>query len=219
MTFTFNSQIKLGASVELPSSNTTMLIKNEPMLFSCDLSTASKLGGTLTKQFLNALDNEWINRPGFVLDSRVHMLKKGWWPAIPGYHHDDVPRDRKDGQPNYSDPCYKAQHAMMLINAEVCPTEFVLGAAEFEDVPLGEVYYRKWHPVVEEKLKSGELKKVLAPNLRIVYFDWETWHQGTAAALDGWRFFVRASVNTKRVTSNEVRRQVQVYLEKPMDGW
>jgi ribosomal protein L4 len=42
---------------------------------------------------------------------------------------------------------------------------------------------------------------------------------GTRAVKNGWRLFIRASWNTDRKPTNEFRRQVQVYMENPMEGW
>lgn len=136
-----------------------------------------------------------------------------------GTNHDDVPRERSDGQPNYIKPSYEAQHCMMLVNGDICPTEFALGDSEFEDVPMGQVYYKVWHPQILQKIKDWELAAWKAPSNQLIYFDWQTWHQGTRAIADGWRFFIRASWNTGRKPLNEVRRQVQVYLEFLMEGW
>lgn len=76
-------------------------VKNEPMLFSCDRDASIALGGPITKAFLDSLYPEFLNHPDFILDTRVHMLMPGWFPCIPGYHHDDVPRNNTNGQPNY----------------------------------------------------------------------------------------------------------------------
>ena len=72
---------------------------------------------------------------------------------------------------------------------------------------------------VEEKLKSGELELMKAPSDQVVFFDDRTWHQGTRAVKNGWRLFIRASWDTNRKPTNEFRRQVQVYMENPMEGW
>jgi hypothetical protein len=194
------------------------IIKNEPMLFSCDAKAAYDLGGPITRDFLNhmltfdKLDN-------LIFDSRVHMLMPGWFPCIPGFHHDDVPREREDLQPNYINPSYKSNHCLALYGGEIAPTEFAIGEAEFSDIPLGQKCYKIWHKEVEEKIEQRILEKVKAPSEQIVYFDWNTWHQGVRAVGNGWRFFIRASWNTNRKPTNEIRRQVQVYLEKPMEGW
>lgn len=66
-------------------------IKNEPMFFNCDLDFAWDNGGNITRSFISNLPYDWQDE-GIVFDSRVHMLMPGWYPAIPGFHHDDVPR-------------------------------------------------------------------------------------------------------------------------------
>jgi len=53
-TYKFNSQIELGAKFQ--TEFTLDQIKNEPMLFSCNLKTAYELGGPLTNAFLNNLN-------------------------------------------------------------------------------------------------------------------------------------------------------------------
>lgn len=194
-------------------------VKNEPMLFNCDVVSAHKMGGVLTRAFLRSLTLEWLNDPTLVVDSRVHMLMPGWFPAIPGYHHDDVPRTRCDGQPNYESPEYRSEHVLMLVNGDVCPTHFAIGAKDFKVPPVGEVIYKAWHPQVDAAVKSGELELISVPDRTLCFFDDRTWHQATPAVKAGWRWFIRASRNTHRKPTNEIRRQVQVYMENPMEGW
>lgn len=215
--FVFDSKISLGAVLpNFPEEQT----KNEPMLFSCDLEASFRLGGPLTHSFLEALPEDWRTSKDLIIDSRVHMLMKDFFfPCIPGYHHDDVPRRALDGQPDYDNPEYRSEHVMALVNGDVCPTQFALGKAEFPDIEPGEVYYRVWHPIVEAKIASGELITLDAPSNQLIYFDDRTWHQGVIARENGWRWFIRASRNTNRKATNELRRQVQVYLQNPMDGW
>jgi len=195
-------------------------IKNEPMLFNCSYKFARGMGGPITANFLDLLCGVWTcDLNEIIIDSRVHMLMKDWWPAIPGYHHDDVPRSRKDGQPNYVNPEYKSEHIMCLLNGDICPTEFALGKAEFPEVPEGELYYRMWHPIVEQYINEDKLKKWIPPSGRLIWFNWQTWHQATQAVKGGWRWFIRVSRNTNRKPTNEIRRQVQVYLTDPFKGW
>ncbi len=215
--FTFKSEIQLGSF--LPDF-TQEQIKNEIMLFNCDLFTATQLAGPITSVFLNTLPNDWKEAPDLVIDSRVHMLMKDFFfPCIPGWHHDDVPRSSSNGQPNYHNPEYRSQHVMALANGEICPTQFALGEANFPEINSGQVYYKIWHPIVESKIQNGELELFSAPSNRLIFFDDRSWHQGIKAIGNGWRWFVRASRNTNRKPTNEIRRQVQVYLENPMDGW
>jgi hypothetical protein len=212
---TINSEITLGATLK---AYTDEQIKYEPMLFSCDWESAYTLGNEPTRQFLLALPVEWQNNKTIV-DSRVHMLMPGWYPCIPGYHHDDVPRERSDGQPEYFNPSYRSEHAMILYNGSVCPTDFALGQSDFNEVPQGEIIYKQWHNDVVRKIESGELHRLSAPENTVIFFNDRTWHQGVKAVKNGWRLFIRASRNTNRIPTNELRKQVQVYLENPMEGW
>ena len=203
-------------------------IKNEPMFFNCDLSFAFEHGGDITKSFLDSLPDDW-KLDNVVFDSRVHMLMPGWYPAIPGFHHDDVPRQDipagqhfiTAGQPDYDNPRYKSQHIMGLCNASVCPTQFALGYCEMPAIPDGELIYRKWHEEVERLAATEQLVIMNAQDRQLYYFDCDTFHSGVKAEKTGWRWFGRVSRNTERVNkiTNEIRRQVQVYLEFPMEGW
>lgn len=213
--FTFDSKIEFGNKI----LGNEHQVKHEPMLFSCNKESAWGLGGPITRSFLLNLSDEFRDADDLIIDSRVHMLMPGWYPCIPGYHHDDVPREREDGQPNYHNPSYKAKHCMMLINGGIAPTKFALGKATFSDIPLGEKYYKEWHKDVEMLIRSRWLKEYDAESNKLIYFDWQTWHKGVQAVKGGWRFFIRATINTGRKPVNEVRKQVQVYLENPMEGW
>lgn len=208
-----NSQVYLSS--ELPDFKEDIL-KNETMLFSAGYDFAMANCGEPTKAFLRALPDCW--KTG-VIDSRVHMLMPGWYPCIPGFHHDDVPRERSDGQPEYHSPTYRSKHAMVIYNGDICPTEFAIGKADFIDVPKGQVYYKVWHPIVQAKIDNGDLESWSAPQNQIIHFDDRSWHQGTVARKGGWRLFIRISLDTNRPIYNEIRRQVQVYMPNPMEGW
>ena len=204
----------------------THYIKNEPMLFNCDLRGASLVAGDLTASFINLLPEDWI-ASDLVIDSRTHMLMPGWYPCIPGWHHDDVPRTRADGQPNYDEGQMRAQHIMALIGGDICPTEFAIGSASFE-IPETGVIYEKWHNEVERHLESVNLVRVRAPTNKLIMFDDRTWHRGTQATKSGWRWFIRASryfgpdgkpMSRPNPRTNEVRNQVQVYMPAVNAGW
>lgn len=212
-------------------------IKNEPMLFNADGACAEIDGGPITRDFLGRLlaCRRDLSLTDIVVDTRVHMLMPGWYPCIPGFHHDDVPRLRSDGQPFYPEfhdgkapgEYYDSKHAMTIVGGSGSFTQFALGRAEFDDVPLGKTIYAQWHSEVMARLdkpatvESGPLRSYFVKPRDIVFFDARSWHQGVPATDFGWRFFARASWNTARVKhcTNEIRRQVQVYLENPMEGW
>lgn len=195
-------------------------IKNEPMLFNCDFESAYTLGGPITRHFLHRLLNTDKNLvcQDIIIDSRVHMLMPNWYPCIPGMHHDDVPRD-STGQPNYINPEYKATHFMGLVNGHIAPTQFALGGIDLELPEQGKIIYKEWHPQVMKAIEDGTMSSYSAESGQILKFDHTAFHQGTKAVSSGWRWFIRASINSKRKPTNEIRKQVQVYLEHPMEGW
>lgn len=194
-------------------------VKNEPMFFNCDLDFAYLYGGQITRNFISALPQDWQDcNP--VLDSRVHMLMPGWYPCIPGWHHDDVPRSTPTGQPNYVNPEYHSEHLMGLVNGDICPTVFALGTVEVSDPDINTTIYKKWHEEVDRSLLD-DVDVAFAQSGRYIQFDWQTFHTGAAATKGGWRWFARLSRNTSRQQkiTNEVRRQVQVYMDNLTEGW
>lgn len=203
-------------------------IKAEPMFFNASVEYAIEKGGPITQSFLAAIPESF--RRG-VFDSRVHMLMPGWYPGIPGWHHDDIPRApvppgqhfMTAGQPDYDNPAYHARHCMGLVNAEVCPTAFAIGNCTMPAVPEGELIYRKWHAEVERLLEDRLLFRDEATDRRVVLFDDHTFHCAQKARASGWRWFGRVTIGSDRCRkeniTNEIRSQVQVYLEFPMEGW
>ncbi len=192
------------------------VIKNEPMFFNSSLSFAYANGGDITKTFIEGLPGDWLEcNP--VLDSRVHMLMKNWYPCIPGYHHDDVPRSTPTGQPNYYNPEYNSEHLLGLVNGEICPTRFVNDTVDLSDPDPSILQYEKWHKEIDKIAP----KTYNAESGKYIQFDCNSFHTGTKAISGGWRWFIRLSRNTDRQKNitNEIRRQVQVYLENPIEGW
>jgi hypothetical protein len=220
----FDSRFSYGADFARDASEID--VKNEPMFFNASVKFAHGFGGPITRSFIEGLPEEFMSG---VFDSRTHMLMPGWYPAIPGWHHDDVPRPEipvgqhfiTAGQPDYAHPRYRARHAMGLVNGEICPTAYAVGLAKMKPVPDGELIYRQWHYEIEEHLKSGALVKQSADSNRVLFFDCDAFHTGTKAIKSGWRWFGRVTIDSDRTKTmtNEFRKQSQVYLEFPMNGW
>lgn len=215
---------------------TDVEIKNEPMLFNCSLEGARRLGGSITQEFLYGLPEEWLHLP-LAIDTRVHMLMPGWYPCIPGWHHDDVPRTRADGQPNYGPGQDRSTHIMALVNGDICPTYLALGTGLFSEIPFGQICYKRWHEEVEYHLRTSPTSfnhkdncltsMRIMTNYRLIFND-RTWHRGSAAVDTGWRWFGRVSrywdcngkiIARRNIRTNEVRKQVQVYLGDVNGGW
>lgn len=225
--YTFNSKISKVVSIPFPEETVTVSsIKNEPMLFNCDLEHALIYSGPLTKHWLSQLPQDWLDHGDkLVIDTRVHMLMPGWIPCIPGWHHDDIMRSPKTGQPDY-DSEYKTEHIMTLVNSHIAPTKFVTGISTFV-YPDNKIVYGARSPEVDHQIKEGLLQVVEAPDQSLIYFDDNTWHTGVEAVSNGWRWFGRVSryfknnvqIARKNNRSNEVRKQVQVYLTMLNKGW
>lgn len=207
------------------------VVKEEPMFFNADYEYGLSFGGPITRAFLKSVATycpEFV-KSGLVFDSRVHMLMPGWYPAIPGWHHDDVPRAvippgqhfLTAGQPDYDSPRYKAEHIMGLVNGSICPTQFIIGQCPMKRVAEGDLIYRQWHLEIESLIKDKKVSVWEATSGDLIRFNSFAFHTGVKARSNGWRWFGRVSRNTDRVgtTTNEIRTQVQVYLEFPMEGW
>jgi hypothetical protein len=145
------------------------------------------------------------------VDSRVHMLMKGMYPCIPGWHCDDFFRPQ-GGQPD-------------LLNAPPSEHVFVVlgkcSLTRFVARPLS-------LPLDYEGTLYGTLHKrieALAPETFQVgpgefwRFTQKTLHRGEPAAENGWRVFIRVTGSDHWEPVNELRTQTQVYLTAPFKGW
>lgn len=214
--------------LDRPIKATGDAAKAEPMFFNFNGSDLLR-GAGLPKRPLTIAFLERLQRMGWdlgtsVVDSRTHMLMPGWYPCIPGWHHDDVPRTRADLQPNYEDQPVLVEHAMMLCGDPVAPTEFLMGAPTLVIPPSGSrrPVYASCHDQIEDQIaKSHLLLRRPAAFGSVIEFNSRTWHRGVAAERFGWRWFIRASRKTPRVATctNEIRSQVQIYIAAENAGW
>lgn len=198
MTVTLNSRFETIATI--PPVAPLHLLKSEPMLWSASPNYAALRGGQLTRDFIGFLPVEWRNDDRVVIDSRVHMLMPGWWPAIPGWHLDDVPRSGPDNQPNYIAPEYEAEQIALLISTDgkICPTSFLSGRVELPKPPEGELVYEFWNREINARIDRGELREELFQHGEVVWFDWQGLHRANASTGNGWRFFIRATRGSRR---------------------
>lgn len=225
------SEIQYGSKVDL--SHRLNEIPNEVMVRSMELDrfagvvkdsiSAEAIGRGLSEHF-------WNHSEFWSIDSRVHMLMEGMFPCIPGWHHDDVQRTRADKQPNYEDEL-RCEHAIFLLNAHVAPTEFALGTAGFKPWRGKGSMYGQWHDEVEQHISNGVLERVQCPDSQWVYFNDRTWHTGVQSPVSfGHRLFIRIGMNYRMIDgekvyvqppsrANEIRRNAQVYMPTPAQGW
>lgn len=108
---------------------------------------------------------------------------------------------------------------MALINGDICPTRFITDIIELPDVPIGEKVYKTWDPILQNLVKQNKIKTVEVPSNRVIYFNSDSFHEGTRAKSRGWRWFGRATYNSLVKPMNEIRNQVQIYMDDPSEGW
>ena len=225
----------IGPSIANNKSLLTKLIQQEPMLFGAEAKFADKQGGPLTDLALLALENIGVDRTDLLVDTRSHMLKPGWFPAIPGWHCDEVPRG-KDGQPDIDliPGCLedRPKHFLIVLDAGTCAMTHFL-SKDFDDDPaavirsacsgdLSNTYKTDtvWGRC-DKHIRAWAFPDEIEPALsgHLYEFDQFDFHTATSAKLDGWRWFFRATTKSKRPVANEIRRQVQVYLGNENGGW
>ena len=208
-------------------------IKNEPMLFSCGIAHAMNFGGKITQQFLSSLvaTDEYYcatmdadPNTSVIVDSRVHMLMPGWYPCIPGWHHDDIDRGGLFNQPEYGKDVHgrdmqSKYHFMGLVNAHIAPTEFIVGSTILTDPDNVPNVYEKWHQEIEWSKRRGHHQVEKAESGKIYEFNQFSMHRGTQAVSSGWRWFIRVTVGSNRRVTNEIRNQVQTYIPVENKGW
>lgn len=224
----------IGPSIADNKSLLTKLIQQEPMLFGAEAKFADKQGGPLTDLALLALENIGVDRTDLLVDTRSHMLKPGWFPAIPGWHCDEMPRG-DDGQPDIDllpENDLRPRHYLIVLDAGTeAMTHFLSGKCRnYMALDDGLIEHDKALQRGEESTVWGQcdsiIRKVAHPediepalSGHLYEFDQFDFHTATSAKLDGWRWFFRATTKSKRPVANEIRRQVQVYLGNENGGW
>lgn len=148
-----------------------------------------------------------------IVDSRLSMLKPGWYPCIPGWHYDEVKRD-PDGSLNWERNAAKT-HYIMVIDQ---------GTGSLTEIAHSEVYrfpkvsnYTELNQWMESNPDRYNTFTIDSGGIYIL--DCNTPHRGTPATGSGWRYFIRATVGTQREYANEIRTQTQVYIPTVNVGW
>lgn len=208
----------------LESRKRQSFIKDERMVFSASPDFAYENGGFLTAWCLDACEEAGMpfNDGNVVVDTRVHMLKPGWFPSIPGWHCDGVPRSL-DKQVDLSHPQRdKIVHYLCVVDADTLSLTEFLPDQFLPDLPAlpheGENLWGTHSKLIKENLVGGEVVTVESDHL--YKFSAYDYHNTVPAKGHGWRFFFRASVNTQtKGPYNEIRQQVQTYLPYEDLGW
>jgi hypothetical protein len=226
--------VVVGKSIEQPTQE---LVKNTLGLWNVSPEDALKYGGDLTRAAMGAInlrnDHKYV-----VVDTKVHMLKPGMWPAPPGWHTDATPRE-VNGQPSF-DPSNGRQHISwqdredaiaprmhLLVTGAGCLTEFFTPDIEL-DVPddgdnsLFKVMTRKVNDVVNHQ-RYGDTFIFTSPSCTVVEWNWWDIHRGVVATQSEWRFLIRVTETDYQAPQTDprafIRTQQNVYVPSEEFSW
>lgn len=221
------SPLVLGGRIEAPSQE---LVSNTLALWNVSAEDAMRYGGDLTRSALAACpianDRRYV-----VVDTKVHMLKPGMWPAIPGWHTDGVPRGNSwspaDGVPNIhlqdraEGEGQRAPRYHLLVTGEGCLTEFVV-ERNFV-VPVPECPSETLYSDMTHFVNATRPQTFVAPSCRVLTWDWWDIHRGVAAKSSEWRFLIRVTETDHLAPQTDPRRfirtQHNVYVPSEAFGW
>lgn len=192
-------------------------LRHLPQFFRADQDMAWRLGGSVVQQILSTVgfSRRWRH---VSIDSRVHMLMKGMYPCIPGWHCDDFYRG-DDGQPDLINVMERApaEHVCIILG-DCSRTVFQAGAWEWRIPSYSTSLYAAAHKAIEAE--AGVVFKVQQVNPgELWWFSPITWHRGSPATKNGWRYFLRVTGSDHWEPKNELRTQTQVYMTDPFQGW
>lgn len=159
------------------------------------------------------------------LDTRSHMLMRGHYPAIPGWHHDDVDRG-SNGQPDYDRTPSNDGRVMfaVCVDAFNAPTgsmtEFIERGSIVSvpwPVPEDAPVYRYWDAHIEQECAA---RRETLESGKIVRFWQGDFHRAMPARTSGWRWFARLTVNPgPRPSGPKLRSFSTVYVPVTNAGW
>lgn len=221
--------LTIGRAIDDPSDDE---IKATPSLWNASYDDAARFGGELTRVALGQLDLVG-DRKHVTVDSKVHMLMYGMYPAIPGWHTDGVPRE-DNGRPSggtakmWLQDGLDAEHAPryhLLVTGSHCSTEFLNDEFAFDGD--GPNLYRDMTLAVNSYLlgvskAGGERPVIAAPASTWVHWDWWNIHRAIPAKKAGWRLLIRVTESDFMEPQADVRQVIRlhnpVYLTETY-GW
>lgn len=200
------------------------IFPQETMIFSCapDFSrsyggpiTAAVLDDLMSRGFLDEMLDLCESKSLYpIIDTRVHMLMPGQYPAIPGWHCDNFPRTNYHAQP---DP--------QKVDKDLFHFTFVVSThADGVSNPrfVNQQVYLPYDPAnvwksVHNEVEARDLKIIIQGDGELLRFSQETIHTASPCVNRGWRYFFRMSP-MELPPKNLIRKQVQVYSTTD-GGW
>lgn len=223
----FNRKPMIQAGkIEQPPENE---VKNTFGLWNASLDDAVHYGGELTRQAIRAM-NLRHDRKNIIVDTKIHMLMKGWSPAIPGWHTDGAPRDefknpQGTGKPDTfaqeGDERYNRYH--ILVTGEGCLTQYINQplCVYIPEEPSYDVYSVMSANVKERLILQPNIVSTM-PSCTVMEFDWWDIHTGVVAQKKEWRYLIRVCESDYYEPRSDLREviRMQSQIYSPADfGW
>jgi hypothetical protein len=205
----------------------TAQIRQEPALFSVDIPFAFKHGGPITRKILDELIQIPSVRNAFngdlpghhiIIDTRIHELQIGEYPAIPGWHTDFVERTASTNmQPDYRSITDSVKIYVVNISDHekgVSNTEYLQDSIKL-NIPLENIYMK-----IDEQIRERlSLRKAKVSDGDILQMDQHSLHRVTPTHSPGMRYFFRLSILhnlaktiLQKSPVNELRKHSHIYL-------
>src|SRR6267378_1082948 len=134
------------------------------------------------------------------LDVKVTMLKRGWYPCIPGWHCDDFYRPT-GGQPDVANLSRHNSRHFMVLYGDSSLTQFLTFPFVLPKPSKLQTVYGEYNREINQAGEQG----VTALSEHLYEFDSLTFHRGMPATHDGWRAFVRLTLGDEGPPRNEIR--------------
>lgn len=188
-------------------------LRKEKSMYQASMGFAFDNGGPITSEFIDKLPFSFGDN--VLVDVRVHQLQKGYYPAIPGYHLDWLPRT-DGGEHPIVDTIPDYDHVVLIV-AETSLTEFVadpisLVLPDKRAFEWANNEIKRW-----QKLDKVKTEHVISGDM--VQFTSRDWHRPSPAEGSEWRLLIRASRIDHKKPVNRLVDQSQVYIPIEEASW
>jgi hypothetical protein len=169
------------------------ILRRMPMMAWADKEHFQKRCGSMARDFMNALPQDWKDER-LVFYNRRERLEKGWYPNFNYYHIDGLPHVAETID-QYRSPALKTEQIICCMG-NISLTAFVIGDVELPEVNPGMRPFDVWNKIIAQRIQSGELKEVLVPANTLVRYGYGSFHRCTAATRSGYRYFIQVCRNS-----------------------
>lgn len=205
-------------------------IQSAVSLRQASLENAILFGGEAIRELLVAAPIEQ-SRPHIFVDTRVSYLMKGWYPSIPGWHTDGVPRGETGNPLSKGNPNLELQVFHSLDSFDETPiyhsitvgldspVEFLQNPERiFLDNHDNDSLYEELSKKIEYAREQFDIPTI-TPHGAWTTWDWWNIHRAQPAKSSGWRLLIRVTESRYPPrTKDFIRSQNQVYVPETF-GW